>query len=410
MTRAGIWRALTPTEKVYADKEIHVGYTVRTAGRLDPDALRAAYAAVCRAHPQLSARIDTRDGELLVVESDDSPEVQFHEGNPDEPMTGVRLDQHRGLSAVNVVRDGDRASVTLVTHHSVADADHSLHVLAALWSCYTDAVHGVPVDLPRHPYPRPLEDLLAERGIHSPAPAPAAVPAQRKPDLVVLVRHMAQLRLTAAETTALVEFSRRNDVTLNGLLSGAILLVEAELRDLPLTDLALRFTVNLRNRLTPPVGATEGANVVGGGRFTVPPGIEPEVVAIGRVVGEQLRAGLADGSMQRSLLDMVDLVNRLSSGPWQHQPPPGPAPAVISLTNWGPIPPLRSPDGLELTNFHSCSHIREAPAAFEAARGYVASTFGGRLGIDLAFPEKDPAQAERLERIRELLARFAGQT
>lgn len=413
MTTAGVRRALTPTEKIYAEKEIYVGYMVRTTGRLDPDALVTAYEAVCRAYPHLATRLETGDDGRVLVESDGRPEVRICDADPEHPLTDVELDQHRAVSALNVVRDGAEASVTLVTHHSIADAHHSIAVLAALLSCYTDVVHGLPVDLPSHPYPRSLEELLAERGIQRTVSAEAdtsrslAVPNRPAPERVPIVRHVVQHRLTVAETTALAELGHRENVTINGLLSGTLLLVEAEVRDLPLTDLAYRFTVNLRNRLTPQISPTEGTNVVGGGVFRVTDGIEPNAISIGRAIGEQLRAGLADGSIQRSLLDMVN------------QPPTGAAPrvprvpspaAVISMTNWGLVPPLRTPDDLLVTNFHSASRVRAAAGEIVAIGGYIVSTFDGRLGIDLAWPEGDSELPRRLDCLREHLSRMLPQS
>ncbi|MEU9272558.1 hypothetical protein AB0E04_45280 [Streptomyces sp. NPDC048251] len=417
MTTAGMWRALTPTERIYADKEIYTGYMVHAAGRLDPDALKTAYEAVCHAHPQLAGRLENGDEGLHVVESGTRPEVRFCDGDLEHPLTGVELDQRQTLSMLNVVRDGDEASVTLLTHHGIADGHHSIGVLAALWSCYTDVIQGVPVDLPRQPFPRSLEDLLAERGIRGAVPTGAATPRASHvtdvpaPGLVPLVRHVAQCRFTPAETTALAELCRRAHITVSGLVSGALLLVEAEFRDVPVTDLVLRFPVNLRNRLTPRIGATEGANVVGEVRFRVTDGIEPHAVAIGRAFGERLRAGLADGSIQRSLPDIVDMINRHTVGAAtpreaRQAAPREAGPAVISMTNVGLVPPMRTPDGLRLTNFNMVSRIREAPAQFVAARGYVVSTFAGRLSIALAWPEKDAEQSRRLDRLRELLTRM----
>lgn len=406
VTKAEIWRALSPTERIYAESEAFIGYTVRATGRLDLDAMATAYAAVCRSYPQFAARLAVGDDGPVFVESDARPEVRICDGDLEHPLTGLELDQHRALSALNVVRDGDDASVCLVTQHSIADAHHSIEVLAALWSCYTDAVHGVPVDLPRHPYPRSLEDLLAERGIQGTAPAEAdtskssAVPDQSVCELPALVRRVVQHRLTVAQTTALAELGHREHVTINGLLSGAILLVEAEIRDLPLTDLVCRFAVDLRNRLTPQVGPTEGTNVLGGVGFTVPDGIEPNAVTIGRAIGEQLRAGLANGSIQRSILDMVS--QPVPDGtPWD----PKPVLAIVGMMNWGRVPPMRTPDDLLLTNLHSASHIR-APAAIG---GYVVSTFDGRIGIDLAWPEGDPELPRRLDCLRERLSRMTRQ-
>jgi Phthiocerol/phthiodiolone dimycocerosyl transferase C-terminus len=403
VTQAGIQRALSPTEKIHARREVYIGYTVRATGRLDLDALATAYKAVCRAYPQFAARLDVGDDGPVFVESAARPEVRVCDGDLEHPLTGVELDQHRALSALNVVRDGDDASVCLATHHSIADAHHAIEVLAVLWSCYTDAVHGVPVDLPRHPFPRSLEDLLAERGIHGTAPAEAhtsrslPVTDQSVSERVAVVRHVVQHRLTAAQTKELAEIGHREHVTINGLLSGAILLVEAEVRNLPLTDLVYRFTVNLRNRLTPQVGPTEGTNVLGGVGFTVTNGIEPNAVSIGRAIGEQLRSGLADGSIQRSLLDLVNQPAP-DATPWD----PSTAPAIVSMMNWGLVPPMRTPDDLVLTNLHSASHIREV----SPLGGYVVSTFDGRISIELAWPEGDSELPRRLDCLRERLTRM----
>ncbi|WP_086852064.1 phthiocerol/phthiodiolone dimycocerosyl transferase family protein [Amycolatopsis kentuckyensis] len=396
MTRAAVRRALAPSESVHAAREAYIGYTVHAEGRLDPEALTTAFEAVCRAYPQLSARVEFTDEGAVLAESHSRPEIRFADGDPSRPLAGLDLDQSRSLSALNVVRDGDEASVCLAIQHSVADAHHATAILSALWSCYTDVVEGVPLDPVRHPYPRSLEDLLAERGIHASGPAAplAPPPAENRPDPVV--RHVVQHRLTEAETTALANLGHREKVTINGLVSGAVLLAEAELRDLPLTDLVYRYSVNLRSRLTPPVGATEGTNVLGGVGFKVTDGIPHDAVAIGRAIGAQLRAGLADGSVQRSILDMFS--KPAAAKPWD----PKLALAVVSIMNWGVAPPMRTPDGLRLTNLHSASRMRETIAL----GGYVLSTFGGRAGIDLGWPEGDPSLPQRVDRVRERLARL----
>jgi acetyltransferase len=406
VTRAGIRRGLSTTEAFHAGREAYVGYTVHSTGRLDPDALATAYEAVCRAYPQFAARVEATDAGPVFAEADVRPEVRIRDGRLGTPLAGVELDQYRALSALDVVRDGDDASICLATHHSIADAHHAMEVLAALWSCYTDVVRGLPPELAVHPFPRSLEDLLAERGIHRHAPAGAATPtppaATRPPvpERPAVVRHVVQHRLTAARTKALAELGHREGVTINGLLSGVLLLVEAELRNVPLTELMYRFTVNLRSHLTPPVGATEGTNVLGGAGFSAPEGMEADAVTIGRAVGVRLRAGLADGSIQRSLLDMFSRPAP-DAKPWD----PGSAPAVVSMMNWGQAPPMRTPDCLRLTNLHSSSSIREVTAL----GGYMVSTFDGRIGIDLAWPEEDAELPRRLACLRERLDRLTRQ-
>ncbi|MFI9639176.1 acyltransferase [Micromonospora sp. NPDC051925] len=404
MTPAGTWRALTPTEQVHAHREAYIGYTVRAAGRLDLAALTTAYAAVCRAYPQLTARLDVGEDGPVLVASDALPELRTCDGDLDRPLTGVALDQRRTLSALNVVRAGDTASVCLLTHHSIADADHSIALLAAIWSRYTDAVRGTPTDLPRQPYPRSLEDLLAERGIHRNGPDGASAPKPMAmadpatvPDRIARARNGVQHRLTTAQTTALAELGHREHVTINGLLAGVLLLVEAEIRGLPLTELVYRFTVNLRRHLVPEVGATEGTNVLGGAGFTATDDLGPDAVTLGRAIGERLRAGLADGVIQRSLLDLFSQ-SAPQPKPWD----PRAAPAVVSMMNWGLVPPMRTPDDLRLTNFHSASSIRD----FTGLGGYVVNTFDGRIGVDLLWPEGDPEVPKRLDCLREQLDRL----
>jgi acetyltransferase len=404
VARTGMRRALAPSERVHAIRETYIGYTVRATGRLDEDALAAAYDAVCLTYPQLSARIEADENGFALVESDARPAARIVTGDPDRPLAGLDVDQHRALSGLNVVRNGDEASVCLAVQHSIADAYHALEVFAALWSRYTDVLGGVPAHPARHPFPRSLEELLAERGIHAKGPAATAVPAPLAsgspaagpPD--PLVRHVVQHRLTTAETTALVDLGHREHVTINGLLCGVVLRTEAAMRDLPLTDLILRYTANLRRRLYPPVGPAEGTNVLGGVGFKAPGGIGSDALAIGRAIGEHLRAGLADGSVQRSLLDMLSGPRGQDAKPWD----PNQVLAVVSVMNWGVVPPLRTPDGLVLTNFHSASRMRDSTAL----GGYVVNTFDGRIGIDLAWPESDPRLPRRVDRLREELSRL----
>src|SRR5262249_18367488 len=125
VTRAGVWRALSPTEKIHAAREVYIGYAVRVTGRLDLDALATAYAAVCRAYPQFAARLDAGDNGAVFVESAARPQVRVCDGDLEYPLTGVELDQHGALSALNVVRNGDDTSVCLVAHHGIADAHHA---------------------------------------------------------------------------------------------------------------------------------------------------------------------------------------------------------------------------------------------------------------------------------------------
>ncbi|MFI5775684.1 hypothetical protein [Nocardia sp. NPDC051570] len=408
MTTPEITRPLAPSEAMFAGNQLYVGYSVRTSGELDLTALATAYEAVCRTYPVLAARLDTTaDGEAVLVTSDIRPTLGVGTGPLDRPLSGVDLDQAHALSGLSVTYDGTEASVTLATHHSVADAYHSFGVLTALWDRYIDTVEGVSATLRRHPYPKSVEQLLAERGIDQLAPAPAdprtapadAPAAPNSPATEPITFAMARHRLTAAETTALADLGHRERLTINGLLSAALLLAEAEIRRVSLAELIYVYPVNLRTRLTPQIGLTEGTNVLGFAHFQpTTPSADPLTLA--REISAGLRAGLAEGLIQRSTLALSDpqamaqAAAAMSAG-------------AVVMTNWGPVPALRAPAELRLTDFRGTFHAKVAadlPDASLYGGCYLVSTFDGRLSIEIPSTDADPeAGHARIDALRDRL-------
>ncbi|RDI67191.1 phthiocerol/phthiodiolone dimycocerosyl transferase family protein [Nocardia pseudobrasiliensis] len=407
MTTPEITRALAPSEAMFAGNQLYVGYSVRTSGELDLTALATAYEAVCRTYPVLAARLDTTaDGEAVIVTSDARPTLGVGTGPLDRPLAGIDLEQSRALSGLSVTYDGSEASVTLATHHSIADAYHSFGVLTALWDRYTDAVEGVSAELRRHPYPKSVEQLLAERGIDQLAAAPAdiEIPAElpappNSPATEPITFPMARLRLTAEQTTALAELGHRERITINGLLSAALLLAESDVRAVAISELVYVYPVNLRTRLTPQIGLTEGTNVLGFANFQSPtPAADP--LSLAREVNAALHAGLAEGTIQRSALALSDPQAMAKSAAAIS------AGAVVA-TNWGPVPALRSPAELRLTDFRGTFHAKVAadiPDTPYFGGCYLVSTFGGRLSIEIPQTDADPAAGHaRIDALRERL-------
>ncbi|GAA5070742.1 phthiocerol/phthiodiolone dimycocerosyl transferase family protein [Nocardia iowensis] len=411
MTTSTVIRPLAPSEQIFAGTEVYVGYGVLVSGRLDLAALSAAYEAVVCAYPVLGARLEpTEDGGYVLVSSAGvTPEISVVDGDPERLLVDPKFDQSVALSAVCVVRDGDTASVTLMTHHSVADAYHSLAVLAELWSCYTDAVAGRPLERAVRPYPRSVEDLLAERGIEkmvdpnvAEPPGAAAdesavpesimsdstVPESGHDDLEFASLRTARCHLSVAETTALVELGHREGVTINGLVSAAVLLSEAEVLQLPLTDILFTYPVDLRSRITPTVGLTDGTNVLGFANYI--PQETTGLLDLARGICESLRTSLAAGIVQQTPLHIPDMAAsefRL-------------VPGMVIVTNWGRVPDLRAPEGLRLTDFRSTltakpDRITMRRAEAPGGGACIVSTFGGRLSIEIHHLESNIAQQQR---------------
>lgn len=265
MSTASVIRPLAPSEQMFAFGEVFVGYSVRVSGRLDLNALSTAFDAIVRAYPILGARLEAVEtgGHVLVAAAGAgaAPGISVVDGDPEQLLTGAKFDQSVAVGALCVVRDGDSASVTLVIHHSVADAYHALAILGDQWFFYRAATEGRLPEPEIHPYPEPVEALLAARGIEkfpnpaAAAPAPGlAVISTPAPDTIDPGYQMSQTtrcRLSKAVTAQLVDLGHREQVTVHGLVSAAILLMEAEIRALPLTELMYLYSVDLRTRVSP---------------------------------------------------------------------------------------------------------------------------------------------------------------
>ncbi|MFC9436081.1 hypothetical protein [Nocardia sp. NPDC057030] len=404
MTTATVIRPLAPSEEIFAGSEVLVGYSMRLYGRLNLAALSAAFDAVVRAYPALGAHLEPDGrGHLLVESPGGTPEITVVDGDPELLLSGARLDQRAALAALCVVRDGDSTGVTLVTHHSVADACHSLAVLAEMWSCYTDISHGRTPTLAPHRFPDAVEDLLLARCVEKMAGAPVSArplvvaespgpPPPVEDDQPYLLPLTARCRLTKRETAALADLAHREGTTINGLASAAILLTEAELRELPMTELSYTYSVDLRNRVTPAIGHTEGTNVLGFADFVPTRCEDKTLVGLARDISDGLRRGLASGVVQQTPLHIPDI----ASGP------PPRAPGIVLATNWGRIDRPRLPEGLRVNDFRTVMIAKPDRAGHrlqQPSGTIIISTFDDRLSIEIHHPVETTVQQRRRVRL-----------
>lgn len=409
MTAATVVRPLAPSEQIFAFGEVFVGYSARVAGRLDTAALTSAFETVVRSRPLLAAALEPGAGfgHTLVTSEPAAaaaPTVTVTDGDPEQLLTGAELDQRRAVCTLCVVRRGDIAAVTLLTHHSIADAIHSLAVFEELWSCYRRIVAGESPRLPAHPYPAPVEELLTARHVtkfpapfpSSPQPLPPAPPSSADDPYPTLVT--SRCLLTEAQTVALTELGRSAGVTIHGLVSAALLLTESAARQRPLTELMCSYSVDLRPRVSPPIGATEGTNVLGFTGYLPAADTEPTLVELARGVCAALRDGLASGFIQQTPLQLPDMAGA---------PPPN-SNGTVMTTNWGHIAPLPTPEDLRVTDFRStmiAKPDRTGRRPQQPGGGTtIVSTYGGRLSIEIHHPpEFTPVQLPRIARLTELL-------
>ncbi|TQM33552.1 phthiocerol/phthiodiolone dimycocerosyl transferase family protein [Nocardia bhagyanarayanae] len=404
MSTASVIRPLAPSEQMFAFGEVFVGYSTRVSGRLDLSALSTAFDAVVRAYPILGARLEATGtgGHVLVASPGAAPEISVVDGDPEQLLAGAKFDQSVAVGALCVVRDGDTASVTLVIHHSVADAYHSLAILGDLWSFYRAAAEGGPLVAEVHPYPDPVEVLLAARGIEkfptpaaaAPAPQSAAIPAAPAPDDIAPGYPMPQTtrcRLSEEATARLVDLGHREQVTMHGLVSAAILLMEAEVRALPLTELMYLYSVDLRARVSPPIGLTDGTDVLGFANYVPSAEAGTTLIGLARGVCDTLRGAVASGFVQQTPLQIPDVA---AAGPPK-------IPGMVVATNWGRVPQLPSQKDLRIDDFRSIFIAKpDRTGRRPAANTCVISTYDGRLSIEI---HHQPQTAEQEQRRIELL-------
>ncbi|MDT3398877.1 hypothetical protein RKE29_19860 [Streptomyces sp. B1866] len=373
-------RPLDPIESLFISLNYFVGYSVRCRGRLDRGALDAAYQALCAGHPVLAGRVEPRDGRHFLVPGAGGGPVRVRGAAADDgPPATEPGDQYRGLSALEVAEHADGAHVTLLVHHCVADASAALGLLAELWDHYTRlAATGAPRPVRPGPLPAGPVAVLRRYGYEFAPPAGLAAPAPDgpapAPDRPVgcpdapgpppLVR---RLVLTRAETAALSARARACGVTLNGLLSGALLRANARARGWDAADspVLLYYPVDLRTRLSPPVQRTEVTNLLG---------IALVVVGFARTLRERLRQDLESGRA----FQMLPRFPERDAGQDAAAP-------VLSITNWGVIPRLPAPEELVISDFAS-TWPTAPPMRPTQPCGYVVHSFDGRLAVESLVP------------------------
>ncbi|MFC9477112.1 hypothetical protein ACFTS5_33415 [Nocardia sp. NPDC056952] len=373
-------RPLAPSERYFAHVEYFAGYVVRLSGQLDLDVLAKAYRALLHNYPILGARIEVTASGYSFATSGTLPEVSVIDGDPERLAGETTLDQSTSLSGLAVVRGKETASTTLFVHHSIADGQHGLAVFDELWSYYTEITAGRQVAEQVRAYPLPVEDLLIARGVKklalptfADAPTPeatslsspagvstdtAAIPAlnllARQPDPLLgddfTGLGTTRIRLSKEQTAALTTLCHDEQVTINGVIGGAILLAHAETRGMRLTELLYCYPVDLRTKVAPPIDVTEGTNVIGSG-FYQPTEYNAGVLELAREICATLDAGLAAGIVQQGPLQFAEI----PGGSDNFLMPPG----MVFGTNVGRVPPMRTPLGLQITDFY-ITHISNA--------------------------------------------------
>ncbi|MGQ4619912.1 phthiocerol/phthiodiolone dimycocerosyl transferase family protein [Nocardia sp. R7R-8] len=382
-------RVLAPSEQRFVRHGTYTGRSVSVRGALDVAALREAFAQLRRAYPVIGCRIAedaAGQGYLLAAQEKVWAPVSVREDDPAEIGIPV-LDPAVQLAYLDVV--GSRADewrVTLFAHHSVADAGHCVELLSRLWDRYTGIVEGQPRNCAPHPIPQSLEWHVAARGITATArsgfedvtaplpPDARNVPSDRAEPASSTLARPVRARLNRAATDRIVDLARTCGVTVNGLLTAALLRAYARATVGGATALGCLYPVDLRNRLEPPVAASAGTNMAGLASFAaeVDPAAGP--VELAQRISARLTRDLSEGVVRQSVLHFPDYygTSRIHS-----------LAGHIAMTNTGVVPVFHTPADLELTDYeivYVSAHPRPSAGA-SAAVTFLAYTFARELTV-----------------------------
>ncbi|WP_236790590.1 hypothetical protein [Amycolatopsis sp. GM8] len=331
-------------------------YVVEYRGTLDEQALGRSFDLLCRRHPMVRGLVDTDDtGYLLHVPPVHRPPFEVHNGHEETLLREVRRrwDCRKTLAQLIVVRDEGGGFVAFRLDHAIADGGCRMALFHELWRYYRDGITSVE---PGTALPRSPERLLRQRihGIDTPDVPGTATPPEPRHDLLEL-----RLWFSREETQQVVRIAKEAGISVHALVSGAIMAAHGD--QSTASELMYWSPVNVRHRLTPPVGPTETTNLslIHEAPTIVDSGANP--VTIGRTI--------------KTVLDRAIANHELPLGP------PRKAEQAVLVSNYGVLPAFARPSGLEIVDFRTLS-----PAKVGFYPSYPVYTYDGRLTILSRYP------------------------
>lgn len=385
-------RPLYPSEAMFAGNRSTVAYSAFGTGTLKIDALTTAFRALLTSYPILSTQVVPAGHGYALQYSPHPPALQIGACTA-LPRAGFTIVHPDAVCAIDVAQAGNDFRLTLLTHHSIADAGAALRYLEVLCAYYTRVVEtGSAGPIRSHPLALSLEQFLAARGYVIPeAGAPPAQRAETTVDAAVVFRH-GRTRLGREQTTRLFDAARAASLTVHGVACAAVLLAAHSLSPSqgPVT-FGLTSSVDLRTRTEAPIAAAQGTVIQGADTAILAVLPDDDPLRLARAVLDSLAAGLADHTVHQVFLHQPPLRQQCVENP-------------LMVTNWGPIPTLPLPEGLRVHDFRATVRGRHIGLrATTLPPSFFITTCDGRLSIDhpaWVADESDPtiAWAEALGR------------
>ncbi|MGW2834359.1 phthiocerol/phthiodiolone dimycocerosyl transferase family protein [Streptomyces sp. NPDC001286] len=397
-------RPLCPVETLYVGQRSRAVLSCTLRGRVDLEALAAAFHTVTEAHPTLRSRIvaDGTGHALALLDETERPRLETRTGDLEEAYaTELNRPLAVGgpLSRVVLVSapGGEEHLLVLVVDHTVTDGHSSITLHNTLWDTYRSFVTDErpqpgpaaadAADTPE--WPEPVSALLPPADEADTAAYLDARAAQAKENPVELVRYdvartggeaddeghieVCRLTLDSDRTARLRERARQAGVSVHALVAAA-LLVTARRRlvgDGP-RILGCLSPVDLRSRLTPQLPASVMVPAVTTHLQTLEVSESSDPLGLARTVHVRLSDFIAGGGHFHEMRITQEIPRN-----------PALQLATVIATNMGVVPGPRLPDGLHAVD------VRLVPGREnyfpQAGRSPVMAcvvSFEGRLSIE----------------------------
>ncbi|QIS02694.1 hypothetical protein F5X71_10500 [Nocardia brasiliensis] len=378
----------------FVPRKLTVSYVTVCVGAVDIALLRRAFGLLCRKYPMLCGTIEVAgDVCSLRVPEDGCAATAFVEGGVGDWL--APLDPACGLAELTIVRRGVRTEVVLRVSHAINDATMGFALLEHFWRTVTALSTGGPHPDPTVIHPHSLEAAFRARSMRLPelamaamGPAHSVAASDTGVDAVFAPRPEQRITLSQGDTGALLARARASGTTLHALLSAAIVGAERAMSAETVGGTAalpmiMFHLADLRAQLRPPASPDEITNALGFAPTVTACERTCDLSVLAKQVKAQIVAGVADGT---ALAVMLAAATAAAQG----RPRTG---AGNFITNWGVVPELPVPPGIEVVDFRGF-----ATSESVGWIGYFVSTFAGRLSIELAFS----ARFHRLAQIVEL--------
>lgn len=350
-------------------------FTAEYQGYLDEKALARAFELLCARHPVLSGRIRRDDkGYLLYVPPDHHPRIMAIDGDIRTLWREAHQswDITRAVAQLTLIREKQRGFVALRADHSIVDGTAVIALFDELWQLYTDVANCLDVSadakasLPSSPY----RALQCRAGVRF---SSSLLDATGTPDVTRCKAIERRIHLSEEKTARLIAAARTEHTSVNTLLCGSILVaLRAQGRQTERTPMVCWVPIDLRNRVTPPVGATEFTSFSTRHKVEVAVPANGDPIAVGREVKKQLESAIAR--------------RELSMEPIQSPPPRVETTleqrlATVLISNVGVIPKLVRPAELVITDY-----LIPANPMMVMFPCYAIYTYEGCLNIQVLYP------------------------